>query len=440
MSLHEKIDVRKIAQRVIFIAVVGLMHQNLIAQFLIASPNYTYTQDFGTSVISAAGNNITSGSANLTGWSYDAPLTAELNIVAAAPTNAGGRYAYTLNGVSDRKIGARPSGGSGIVKYGILFQNTSGQTINSFSVSYSGFQFSLGGNTNAATNTLTVDYKVSVATIPMNATGATPMPSLNYIQTQFVAVANNGSQGNGYPGAVGSGVNSGCISVAAAIPDNSYLLLRWTDVDDPQNDPHLGIDNIEVVFFTNQTVINNTACSFLPIELLDFSGIKSGNENLLNWKIAGESNIIYHSIEKSNNGLDFIEIAKFTPTLKDGLVKNYSLTDDSPFNDITYYRLSTKEKDGSIKHYKTVSVETKAANNWNYKHYVNEESLTVEFKNDVPPNGSIELYDVSGKLLFTEKITESKTNISISLLNEGIYFVKLMTPQKTEYFKTIITK
>ncbi len=429
----------RITRQVITILACGLMCQSLSAQFLIVSPTYTYTQDFGTSVISASGSNITSGTANLTGWSYDAPLTSELNILAAAPTNTGGRYAYILNGGPDRKIGARPSGGSGNVAYGILFQNTSGQTINSFSVSYSGFQFSLGGNTNAVINKLTVDYKVSAATIPITATGATAMPLLDFSQTQFVGVANTGSQGNGYPAAIGSGMNSGCISVATAIPNNNYLLLRWTDLDDAQNDPHLGIDNVEVVFFTNQTVSSNTACSFLPIELLDFYATKNGEINELAWKVEEEV-IDFYIVEKSNNAIDFVEIAKLLPMSKNVSVKNYSITDESPFNDITYYRLSTREKNGTVKYYNTISVDAKANSNWNYTHYSNEDFLTVEFKNSVPANASVELYDVSGNLVYTGKVAGPKTAISISALNEGVYFVKLISPQKTEHFKIIITK
>lgn len=410
------------------------------AQVLIASPNYTYTQDFGTSVISASGtNNITSATANLNGWSYDAAFSGEVNITAAAPTNTGGRYGYTLNGNTNRKIGSRPSSGTGKVNYGVLFRNTSGQTIQSFSVSYTGFQLSQGGNTSTDVNKLTVDYIVSTSSIAITASGGTAIPALDFSQTQFVSSSNTGSQGVGYPATTGTALNSGCVSVGASIPDNSYLLVRWTDLDDPQNDPHLAIDNVQVIFFTNQTVSNNAACSFLPVKLLDFyvSGTASGND--IAWKVAQEDQISSYMLEKSINGIDFVGLGMIAHDGVSEAVKTYSFTDVSP-GEITYYRLSTIGNNGNKAVYQVISQERNKASDWTYHIYQNENVLMAIFGNGMPKNGNIELYDFSGNLVAASKIENDQQTIDISTVGEGLYFTKIISQSKTEYFKLYVNK
>lgn len=420
----------------LIVCTVGLSAP-LDAQFLVTSPTYTYTQDFGTSVISASGTNITSGTANLTGWSYDAALTGEINITATAPTNAGGRYAYTLNGNSNRKIGARPSGGTNDVAYGILFRNTSGQTIRSFSVSYTGYQLSLGGNTNSAINKLTVDYIVSASSIAMTAGAGTPIPALDFSQTQFVSTANTGGQGAGYPAAVGTGANSGCISVATSIPDNSYLLLRWTDLDDSQNDPHLAIDNVEVIFFTNQTVTNNTACSLLPLELLDFQVLNKGAENEIRWKAAHDDHISAYILEKSENAVEFTELGTVDLSPASG-VMDYAISDPLPGNEITYYRLSALEKNGNRKFYNTVSFENKAAE-WIGVAYQNGDELIVQLRGDVPAGSKINLYDLSGNMLADLTVSRNREVIPVGHFANGIYSVRITSPDKAQNIKIALT-
>lgn len=411
----------------------------LDAQFLITSPTYTYTQNFGTSVITAAGTNISSGTANLTGWMYDVALTGEINITAAAPTNTGGRYAYTLNGNSDRKIGSRPSGSTSDVQYGILFRNTSGQTIQSFSVSYTGYQLSLGGNTNANINKLTVDYIVSASSIAITAGGGTPIPALDFSQSQFVTAANTGGQGAGYPATTGTAANSGCISVGASIPNNSYLLVRWSDPDDSQNDPHLAIDNVEVIFFTNQTVTNNTACSLLPVELLDFSASGNAAGNDISWKVGAEERINGYVLERSGNGIDYTELGTIDLSGSSESVKAYHFMDKAPESELTYYRLSALEKNGSRRFYKVLSLES-AQGEWTCKGFCNGEDLIVDFKGLVPAETRISLYDLSGKQLLESMANHSKESVNLQQIPEGIYLVRVTSPGRSEHFKIALSR
>ena len=148
--------------------------------------------------------------------------------------------------------------------------------------------------------------------------------------------------------------------------------------------------------------------------------------------------ILYYTVEKSNDAVNFTQLATVYST-NERQTKSYSVVDEEPFSDITYYRLSTKETNGLTKNYHIISVDEKDTK-WHYNHYQTETHLVIEFKNSLPKNSSINLYDLSGKALLTSNINQSQTSINTQTLASGIYFVQLVTPYKTENFKIIITK
>jgi hypothetical protein len=184
-----------------------------------------------------------------------------------------------------------------------------------------------------------------------------------------------------------------------------------------------------------------TSCNnfvILPIDLLDFYVTKNGSGNEMIWKVAQEENILYYTIEKSKDAINFTELATvYSNNSID--TKSYSVFDSEPYHDITYYRLSTKETDGTTKNYKIISLDEKE-NKWEYIHYQTENNLVLEFKKSLPKNSVVSLYDISGKELITQPIKQSQTMLDTEILESGVYFVSLSTPFKTEHFKIIISK
>lgn len=189
------------------------------------------------------------------------------------------------------------------------------------------------------------------------------------------------------------------------------------------------------------TTYTNTTCTvpllLLPIDLLDFYATKNGKINEVVWKVASEENVMYYDLEKSRDGFTFETYASVNINEAPSNVKMYSVIDDSPYNDITYYRLSTKESDGRAHQYKIISVEGKSIK-WDYSYYQQEQNLIVEFKNTVPKNSTIGLYDLTGKLLVEQTIESSQTILNTGDFSSGIYFVKIESPYKTENFKVVL--
>ena len=218
-----------------------LIFGKLFAQVNITSTNYS--QNFGTS-------NITSWTDNTTfpGWYKSTTTFSTTNFLSPVNGfNAGGFYAYNCGG-SDAKIGSRASSGLSTIYYGVVLRNTTCVTIDSLRISYNGYQMSLAENGNV-TNTLAFQYTVASAPPPIAGSG-TFFPSLNFTNIQNSPVV-GGNQIQWYPCTETQTLSA---YLPVNIPNNSYILLRWKDVDDLRNDHHMAIDDINIDFYYNSSI------------------------------------------------------------------------------------------------------------------------------------------------------------------------------------------
>lgn len=175
----------------------------------------------------------------------------------------------------------------------------------------------------------------------------------------------------------------------------------------------------------------------LPIELVDFYAVQDGNKNDVIWKVASEKNILGYIIEKSEDGILFQEFSRLYVDNNEKHYKTYSVEDPNPNSEITYYRLSTIDHNGKINHHKIIDI-NRTNKNWEAILYQNDNNLVIEFKNSIPKNSTAELFDLSGKILADETIIESQTKINTQNFADGIYFLKISTPYKTQNHKVII--
>jgi hypothetical protein len=386
----------------------------------------SYFQDFGSIDVTAWTDNST-----YLGWyATDIGGTLHQNITSALPTNTGAFYTYECNGNNDQKIGTRASGGTGTIQYGVLLRNQTGMPFVSMRVTYKGSQLSLSQN-GSNINTIAFSIATSAAPLTLVSGGYINVPTLNFVQLQNSTV-NGSNQINSYICTQETNITS-CI--ITNIPNNNYFMLRWTDVDDGGNDHHMAIDNVQVDF----GLVTNDCLRILPINLLDFYATQNGSINELTWKVTSEKNVFQYVIEKSEDGENFVELTKLKSTGSEGSYLSYLCEDNSPYEGVTYYRLSTQEYDGKINQYKIIDVD-RTNKDWSPITYQHNSNLILEFKNSVPKNSVVNLFDLSGKLLVEETIEESQTIINTQRFAEGIYFLRISTPYKTQNHKLIIQK
>lgn len=121
----------------------------------------------------------------------------------------------------------------------------------------------------------------------------------------------------------------------------------------------------------------------LPIELIDFSAyVNNKNQTVIEWATASEKNNDFFTIERSSNGLNFQEIARF-PGAGDHIGRlDYRYLDALPLNGYNYYRLRQTDFDGTFTYSQLVRV------------FVPNSSQQANFivsKNPIEKNGILEL-------------------------------------------------
>lgn len=124
--------------------------------------------------------------------------------------------------------------------------------------------------------------------------------------------------------------------------------------------------NAKRVMFRFERAVNNdvdsivvTSVLALPVKFTGINASTVGNTVKVNWETATEVNLAGYIVERSYNGKDFSSVAN-TPVKENGSVgiKNYSWTDNSPLNGVSYYRIKALEKDGQVTYTSIVKVNT----------------------------------------------------------------------------------
>ena len=177
---------------------------------------------------------------------------------------------------------------------------------------------------------------------------------------------------------------------------------------------------------------NNTV---LPIELLSFTATCNGNYAELAWSTASERNNDYFVIERSDDAIDFTEVGRVAGAGNSIEQLDYSYTDYGIHGGDNYYRLVQVDYDGTrtaseIIVANCIEPEVGEPDVQAYPNPFNDE-LTVVLDNFGNRAATIEVYDMLGKLIYTDKIAAPQnsyeTILNLSNLPPAAYTVRVST-------------
>lgn len=375
----------------------------------------SYFQNFGTTDITSWTDNST-----YPGW-YRTSTTfvGHENITTAAPSNTGGFYTYECNGNNNQKIGSRASGSATNIRYGVVLRNQTGFAIQSIRVSYTGYQLSLAQN-GSAPNIISFDY-VTSGSIPGITAGATgTVSALNFGQLQSTGAGSN--QVQGYPCTQSRAITA-CFALATPLAVNSYILLRWTDIDDSNNDHHMAIDDLQVDFD-----LTGTACSLLlPIELLYFDAIPDDEGVNLDWATASERDNSHFVVHRGATPYELEPILQRPGAGTSHHTQYYTDLDESPLPGVSYYRLQQVDHDGSTAWSEVVAVRREwptrglsifpnPSTDGRYMVVTPDEDLVV-----------LDVYDGSGRLVEQHSGPGGTVVLDFTAQPSGAYVVRCVT-------------
>jgi hypothetical protein len=405
----------------LFIPFIGF-GQVVISNFSTAS-----TQDFNSLANSGTGmTNAWTQNSTILGWyAYKAGGTAAVTTYDAGTgsANSGQLYSFGASAATERALGSTSSGTPGTFLYGLRVKNSTGALVKSVTVSYTGEQWRDGGSTTPVAQLLTFDY-LKVATFTDFSTGTyVNIPELTFSSPIFTSTA------GALDGNATANRTAKSQTFNVDIPINEEIILRWTDINDPGNDHGLAVDDFSVTFF-----------STLPISLTSFTGKAIDQSVLLNWETASESNNEYFEVLKSINGKSFTAIGtvKGSGTTTDA--KSYSLVDNNPAAGTNYYQLVQYDFDGKSSKSDVIPVNSAIASS-SLTVYAAASSVNVSINSANATDGTLQIFDITGKKLNETKLSLSKGFNTLSLLlslNSGIHVVNFVTGSeviKTKFIK-----
>lgn len=166
-------------------------------------------------------------------------------------------------------------------------------------------------------------------------------------------------------------------------------------------------------------------CTILPVTLAGFEVICENNNVNLQWLTVSEYNISHFEVEKSINGADWNSIGLVSASGNSSSSLYYTFSDNLiSQNTFFLYRLKLVDMDGAFE-YSHIAVS---------KCSYNKPNLIIAYPNPIENElfvyssnvflGNIEVFDIAGKLMFSENAERFKGVIITKDWAPGVYFLK----------------
>jgi hypothetical protein len=274
-------------------------------------------------------------------------------------------------------------------------------------------------------------------------------------------------------------VNLGLTGVVTDVPTTSQISLttsgswvtakniggvEYTGVDTLGKDVMFTVVNALTTSFKVRTGVDNRSANTVsrnsslffqkftyPFSVLaispvtSFAGTSNGNSVRLEWSIASESKLQSVTLEKSDNGSDYLPVNEYwlnIDSIKDA--SDFQYTDNS-VQAIVYYRLKMTSDDGTFEYSNILNFRTGLSEINKFKVYPTliSSSATISFSADVASRALLQLVDYSGRVVYhqTMQLSGGNNDFSVSSfgnLPAGNYVAVLRTSDKIYNQKVIM--
>ncbi|HEY4650570.1 MAG TPA: T9SS C-terminal target domain-containing protein, partial [Pontibacter sp.] len=254
--------------------------------------------------------------------------------------------------------------------------------------------------------------------LPKSDAGWTNVKELDFYGPVFYAA------GSGLDGNAPANKRYLFATIPVTIPDKGYVMLRWKDMDEFENDHGLAIDDFSMTWSTSTTV----GPIIMPVELVSFTGRQVGQEIQLNWATASEHENKHFIVERSQDAKAFETIAAIAGKGSSSIRSAYSYTDQAPLQGIAYYRLKQVDLDGTQAYSKIIAVNMQFAGNAILYPTIATDFINLEV---TTPGAVATAYDVTGRQVLQQQLSPDtrKYVLDVSKLQAGSYSLMLLSPK-----------
>ena len=170
----------------------------------------------------------------------------------------------------------------------------------------------------------------------------------------------------------------------------------------------------------------------LSVEFIRINATRSNNINTVQWNTAHEKNIDHYSVQFSENGRNFNDIAMQIPTGNNASTQEYNYLHIGASAANMYYRIVAHNKNGQrlTSDIAKVSLEAESKGISIYPNPVTNNTFTVFFNNDFPGKYYVSVSNINGEELFKTFVNlpferTSKTIQLPTTIASGTYLAKI---------------
>lgn len=186
-------------------------------------------------------------------------------------------------------------------------------------------------------------------------------------------------------------------------------------------DPSVAIDDVRL-----------TVPTALSTDLIHFSAQKESKGTKVNWTASNEIDFSHYELERSVDGSNFSKIYIVAGNCPPNATCDYQHK-DIDFSSVVYYRLKMVDKNGEAVHSDIISLDPTVSNSTDFSlisNFVFGDELQVKIDAKRRASATFSLYNISGKLVVSEKDVAIKTgfnqrSMDLSKLTDGVYILKV---------------
>ena len=186
-----------------------------------------------------------------------------------------------------------------------------------------------------------------------------------------------------------------------------------------------------------------TVLSVVPVQLQSFNAVVNINKQVeLNWSTSNEINCLVFIAEKSFDGNIFTTVDTIVAR-NNNMLNRYQLIDKAYLEKLTYYRIKQVDKNGkfSFSDIKAVNPARLQLNTINIYPNPIVQSANLSINSTTNCNGTIQITDIAGKLIFQQKIAiikgHQQTMVDFSKFSSGNYLLTLLWNQQIKTIKLV---
>ncbi len=165
----------------------------------------------------------------------------------------------------------------------------------------------------------------------------------------------------------------------------------------------------------------------LPIKITDFKLSNINNKLVkVDWSFASDNTVDFFEVYHSKDATQWDFVKKQSNTSSNSINTSYSISNEAPFNETSFYKLKIVFKDGSVEHSDIRSIQLNKK--MHIKVSPNPTTNVLIVEGDFVTSENIMLYNSKGQNITStisfKKINSNTMQLNLQDLPAGIYFVK----------------